>query len=90
MWRGATDGPFFDVGQGLSAVVKLPDRRNILVDAGESPTRPGCGAPCKDWNARLLAALPTALGSFKIGRALDTPLLLLLLVERVWTWARRR
>jgi len=57
---------FFDVGQGLSALVKLPDDRNILIDAGESPTRPACGAPCKDWNARLLAALPAALGTPKL------------------------
>jgi competence protein ComEC len=57
---------FFDVGQGLSALVKLPDGRNVLVDAGESPTRPACGAPCKEWNQRLLTALPAALGSTKL------------------------
>jgi competence protein ComEC len=54
------------VGQGLSVLVKLPDGRNILVDAGEDPNRPFCGAPCKEWNQRLLAALPTALGSKKL------------------------
>lgn len=57
---------FFDVGQGLSALVKLPDGRNVLVDAGESPTRPGCGASCKEWNQRLLTKLPAALGSTKL------------------------
>jgi competence protein ComEC len=57
---------FFDVGQGLSALVKLPDGRSILVDAGESPKRPGCGAACEAWNTRLLAALPAALGSSKL------------------------
>ncbi len=57
---------FFDVGQGLSVLVKLPDGRNVLVDTGDSPTRPHCGAPCKEWNARLLAALPAALGTSKL------------------------
>jgi competence protein ComEC len=54
------------VGQGLSVLVRLPDGRNILVDAGEDPNRPFCGAPCKEWNQRLLADLPTALGSKKL------------------------
>jgi competence protein ComEC len=57
---------FFDVGQGLSVLVKLPDGRNLLVDAGEDPNRPFCGAPCKDWDQRLLAALPAALGTSKL------------------------
>lgn len=57
---------FFDVGQGLSVLVKLPDGRNVLVDAGEDPNRPFCGAPCKEWNQRLLAKLPAALGSTKL------------------------
>lgn len=34
----------------------------MVVDAGEDPNRPFCDAPCKEWNRRLLAALPTALG----------------------------
>lgn len=58
---------FFDVGQALSALVELPDGRTILVDAGESPKRPGCGAPCQAWNDHLIDALPAALG----GRPVD-------------------
>ncbi|MBX3187492.1 MAG: MBL fold metallo-hydrolase [Labilithrix sp.] len=48
---------FYDVGQALAALVELPDGRRILVDTGEQPTRAGCGKPCKDWSAHLLAAL---------------------------------
>lgn len=58
---------FFDVGQALSVLVELPDGRTILVDAGESPKRAGCGAACQAWNDHLLDVLPAALG----GRALD-------------------
>lgn len=47
---------FYDAGQGLSALVDLPDGRRILVDAGESPKRPGCKA-CIGWHQRLLAGL---------------------------------
>ncbi len=35
---------FYKAGQALSALVTLPDGRHILVDAGESASRPGCGA----------------------------------------------
>jgi len=30
---------FYDVGQGLSALVNLPDGRNVLVDAGSTQPR---------------------------------------------------
>jgi competence protein ComEC len=48
---------FFDVGQGLAALVTLPDAQQILVDAGDSSTRPGCGLTCAEGNQRLLAGL---------------------------------
>jgi competence protein ComEC len=38
---------FFDVGEGLAALVALPDGRHVLVDAGDGPKRAGCGAPCE-------------------------------------------
>lgn len=53
---------FFDVGQALSVLVELPDGRAILVDAGESPKRPGCGAPCQAWNDHLLDSVTSSLG----------------------------
>jgi competence protein ComEC len=48
---------FYDVGQGLAALVDLPDGRHILVDAGDSPRRPECGDSCAAKNRRLLAQL---------------------------------
>ncbi len=48
---------FYDVGQGLAALVELPTGQLVLVDAGESPTRAGCGKVCREWNERFLAAL---------------------------------
>jgi competence protein ComEC len=47
---------FYDVGQGLAALVELPDGRRVLVDTGDEPHRPGCGE-CAAENARLLASL---------------------------------
>jgi competence protein ComEC len=44
---------FYDAGQGLAALVELPDGRLVLVDTGESPTRVGCGAPCREWHRRV-------------------------------------
>ena len=52
---------FFDVGQALSVLVELPDGRAVLVDAGESPKRPGCGAPCEAWHQHLMEGLTGAL-----------------------------
>ena len=48
---------FFDVGQGLAALVTLPDGKQILVDTGDSATRAGCGITCAEGNHRLLAGL---------------------------------
>lgn len=53
---------FYDAGQALAALVTLPDGQRILVDAGESPTRAGCGKPCKEWHARVLAGLERDIG----------------------------
>ena len=39
---------FFDVGEGLAALVGLPDGRHVLVDAGDGPKRAGCGEPCEE------------------------------------------
>jgi competence protein ComEC len=58
---------FYDVGQGLSALVELPDGRRLLVDAGEAPNRPGCGESCRSDHARLLQSLAEDLR----GRPLD-------------------
>lgn len=44
---------FFDVAQALAVLVELPGGETILVDTGESPTRPGCGAVCNDAHEHL-------------------------------------
>jgi competence protein ComEC len=48
---------FYDVGQGLAALVDLPDGRHLLVDTGDSPRRPGCGDACDEAERRLLSSL---------------------------------
>jgi beta-lactamase superfamily II metal-dependent hydrolase len=48
---------FYDVGQGLAVLVDLPDGRHVLVDAGDSARRAGCGPACEDASAHLLARL---------------------------------
>jgi competence protein ComEC len=48
---------FYDVAQGLAALVDLPDGRHVLVDTGDQATRAFCGAPCKTASAHLLQAL---------------------------------
>jgi hypothetical protein len=53
---------FYNAGQALAALVTLPDGKHILVDAGESATRPGCGAPCKVWHQRMMDVLTRDLG----------------------------
>ena len=53
---------FFDVAQGLAVLVELPGGETILVDLGESPTRPGCGVVCKEAHGRLLERLTAVLG----------------------------
>jgi beta-lactamase superfamily II metal-dependent hydrolase len=47
---------FYDVGQGLAALVDLPDGRHLLVDAGDSPRRPGCDT-CRDASRHLRGEL---------------------------------
>jgi competence protein ComEC len=48
---------FYDVGQGLAALVDLPDGRHLLVDTGDRPHRPGCGEVCDEADRRLLTRL---------------------------------
>lgn len=52
----------YDVGQALSALIVLPDGRRILIDAGESPKRPGCGKPCELASEHLIEQLRRDLG----------------------------
>ena len=48
---------FYDVGQGLAALVDLPDGRHLLVDTGDSPSRRGCGPSCATTHRHLLDKL---------------------------------
>ena len=48
---------FFDVAQALAVLVELPGGETILVDVGESPTRPGCGSICREAHEHLVARL---------------------------------
>src|SRR5262249_1768065 len=57
---------FYDVGQGLAALVALPDGRRVLVDTGESPTRSGCGRACASWHEPLMSALERDLGGGRL------------------------
>lgn len=52
---------FYDVGQGLAALVDLPDGRHIVVDTGNSPRRPGCGGACASAEEHLLGKLASDL-----------------------------
>ncbi len=46
---------FYDVGQGLAALVELADGRRILVDAGDDPARgEQCHGACAGWHDRLM------------------------------------
>jgi competence protein ComEC len=47
---------FYDVGEGLAALVDLPDGQHLLVDAGDRPDRPGC-PECARHHAHLLESL---------------------------------
>jgi beta-lactamase superfamily II metal-dependent hydrolase len=53
---------FYDVGEGLSALVTLPGGAHVLVDTGDSPRRPKCGEACAGAHARLLGKLRRDLG----------------------------
>lgn len=57
---------FYDVGQGLAAMVELPDGRHLLVDAGDVSTRPGCGDVCERAHAHLVDRLSADLGGAPI------------------------
>jgi competence protein ComEC len=57
---------FYDVGQGLAALVDLPGGRHVLVDAGDNPRRTGCGDPCEAASRHLVAKLRQDLGSAPI------------------------
>jgi competence protein ComEC len=48
---------FYAVGQGLSALVDLPDGRHILVDTGDDPTHSVCGASCGRYHQHIVDAL---------------------------------
>src|SRR5690348_6889012 len=52
---------FYDAGQALSALVTLPDGRQVLVDTGESPQRPCSG--CRGWHDRVMTGLRRDLGT---------------------------
>jgi competence protein ComEC len=51
----------YDVGEGLSALVDLPDDRHIVVDTGDSAHRAGCGQPCERADRHLMKQLSTDL-----------------------------
>ncbi len=57
---------FYDVGQGLAALVDLPDGRHVLVDTGDRPDRPGCGDPCEIASRHLTSRLREDLGGAPI------------------------
>lgn len=57
---------FYDVGQGLSALVDLPDGRHLLVDAGDNPRRSGCGEACAGADQHLMTELRNDLGGAAI------------------------
>jgi competence protein ComEC len=48
---------FYDVGQGLAALVDLPDGQHVLVDTGDRPRRAGCGESCGAADRHLIARL---------------------------------
>jgi competence protein ComEC len=48
---------FYDVGQGLAALVDLPGGEHVLVDTGDRPRRPGCGDGCADADRHLVTRL---------------------------------
>ena len=54
---------FYNVGQGLAALVELPTGQLLLVDSGESPTRPGCGNACRGWHEHFMNRLSADVGS---------------------------
>jgi competence protein ComEC len=57
---------FYDVRQGLAALVDLPDGRHVLVDTGDSPHRAGCGDACASAALHLVDKLRSDLGGAPI------------------------
>jgi competence protein ComEC len=57
---------FYDVSEGLAALVDLPGGQHILIDAGDSPTRDGCGTDCATAHGHLLTQLRQDLGGAPI------------------------
>jgi competence protein ComEC len=51
---------FYDVGQGLAALVDLPDGRHVLFDTGDLPRRSGCER-CRESGRALVDKLRTDL-----------------------------
>jgi competence protein ComEC len=56
---------FYDVGQGLAALVELPDGRRVLVDTGDNPRRADC-EECARKHAHLIDRLRADLGGAPI------------------------
>ena len=52
---------FYNSGQGLAALVTLPNGTKILIDAGESPTRVDCDS-CAEWHERVMEGLDAEVG----------------------------
>ncbi len=48
---------FYDVGQGLAALVELPGGEHVLVDTGDRAGRAGCGESCAVAERHLIARL---------------------------------
>jgi competence protein ComEC len=48
---------FYDVGQGLAALVELPGGEHVLVDTGDRAGRAGCGESCGIAERHLIARL---------------------------------
>ena len=62
---------FYDVGEGLAALVALPDGRHLLVDTGDSAHRTGCGAICEATSRHLIERLGSDLQGPSGGPLID-------------------
>jgi competence protein ComEC len=52
---------FYDVGEGLSSLVELPDGRHVVVDTGDGARRGGCGDACAGADRHFMTQLRTDL-----------------------------